>query len=498
MIGRRWPRAALASVAIVGLVAAMAATNVVAPAGADSGEGSSLPIATDEGLITVGGLHTCAVEDDGQVQCWGANDHGQLGNGTTAASTEPTTVIGITTATEVSAGATHSCALIHDGSVHCWGNNGNGQLGNGATSPPSPPALAPVTVTAMDDATAIAAGGFHTCAIREDTTVACWGHDGSGQLGDGTIGGASSVPLTVLYDDDDDPLTDPVPLDGVTALAAGEYHTCAIVGATGEVRCWGHNGFGQVGDGTTDDHSLAVLVSDIPDDDGGNADPPHGALAIAAGEGHTCAVLDDNTARCWGQNFYGQLGDGTTFATSPDQNGTDSLVPVTVVFDANADPNIVDPQTQTGIVSITAGQFHTCAGLSGGGARCWGADGRGQLGDSITPQRNQSHAVPVDGIAGARAVTAGGFHSCALLAGNAMKCWGYNFYGQLGSYKASAPRPVTVTALSGATDVTTGSGHACARLTTPAYVDRPVCWGRTTTASWAPTSRRRRTTAPSR
>lgn len=466
-----------AIVAVAALVAGLLVSTVVSPVAADSGEGATAPVSTDQGLITAGGLHTCAVQDDGHVQCWGANDNGQLGNGTTAASTEPKTVLGVSTALAVTAGSTHSCVLIHDGSVRCWGNNGNGQLGNGTTSPPGPPSLAPVSVANLDDATAIAAGGFHTCALRADTTVACWGHNGSGQLGDGSGLGTSYVPVTVVHDDDADPSTDPVPLDDITAVTGGEYHSCAIRGTTGEVLCWGHNGFGQLGDGTTDDQPLPVVVSGLPDDDDHGDHDPHEARAITAGEGHTCAVLDDNTARCWGHNFYGQLGDDTTFAQPPDQEGTDSPTPVKVSHDADADPTAENIETLDGIVSITAGQFHTCVGLTGGEARCWGNNGRGQLGDTLVPQQNQATAVSVGGVTDARAVTAGGFHTCALADGNAMQCWGYNFHGQLGSYRSSAPRPVTVTALSGATDVTTGSGHACARLTTPAHTGRPVCWG---------------------
>lgn len=469
-------RASLVLLALAGLLAALLVPTSSTSVGADTGEGTA-PVEAEQGLITGGGLHTCAVQDDGAVQCWGANDLGQLGNGTTAASTEPKTVVGITTARSVTAGNSHTCALIHDGSVRCWGNNGNGQLGNGTTSPPAPPALAPVTVVGLDDASAIAAGGFHTCALREDTTVACWGKNGSGQLGDGSGLGTSYQPVTVVEDDDGDPVTEPVPIDGITVITAGEYHSCAIRGSTGEVLCWGHNAFGQLGDGTTDDGSTAVPVSGLPADDGHGDHDPHHAVALTAGEGHTCAVLDDGTARCWGHNFYGQLGNNTTFATPPDQQGTDSHTPVTVSYDADPNPLAEDIEPLDDIVSITAGQFHTCARLAGGGGRCWGNNGRGQLGDALVPQRNQAGAVPVDGLTGADAITAGGFHTCVLLAGDAMECWGYNFYGQLGSYRASAPTPVTVNAVSGATDVTTGAGHACARLTTPAYTNRPVCWG---------------------
>lgn len=469
------PRLALIALAAIVVAVLVPGAAVVA----DTGEGTT-PVATEQGLITAGGLHTCAVLDSGAVRCWGANDTGQLGNGTTAASSVPTNVLGITTALSVSAGSTHTCSVLEDRTVRCWGNNGNGQLGNGSTSPPDAPVLSPVAVVGLADVASIAAGGFHTCALRTDTTVACWGHNGSGQLGDGSGLGTQYAPVAVLHDDDADDTTPLVPLTGVTAVAAGEYHTCAIRGPSGEVLCWGHNGFGQIGDGTTGtDRPTPVLVDGLPDDDG-HAHDPHEALAIAAGEGHTCVVLDDNTARCWGHNYYGQLGDDTTFAEPPDQEGTDQPTPVTVVHDVDPDPVAEDVQALPGLVSITAGQFHTCAALASGAARCWGNNGRGQLGDHPEPQRNQATAVAVSGLADARAVTAGGFHTCALVVGDDVTCWGNNVHGQLGAYRDRSPIPVTVTALSGATDVTTGDGHACARLSTPALTDQPVCWGHNT------------------
>ena len=484
----------LGVMSVLFVAAAILPAGLDGPARAEPSEGST-PVSSDaQRRISAGGLHTCAVLDTGEVQCWGQNANGQLGVSTTASTTVPIKVIGITTALGVSGGSTHTCALIHNsgsspvtatsGPVRCWGNNGSGQLGNDSTSPPDDPALAPVNVVELTDATAISAGGFHTCALRADGTVQCWGNDGSGQVGDGGALGTSYSPVTVTVDTDSDPAVETLaPLAGATAIASGEYHSCALIGATGAVKCWGHNGFGQLGNGTTATATSAVTVSAIPDDDP-HAHPPHKALAISAGQSHTCAVLDDNTARCWGHNFYGQLGNNTTFtlpasapASERDQGGTDSYTPVTVKYDADGDP-LTDPVALGGIISITTGQFHTCAGLSGGSARCWGNNGRGQLGDNTTTNKNKP--VVVSGLTGVRAITAGGFHTCALRTGNAMKCWGYNFYGQLGSYNLSSNIPVTVTALSGVTTTaTTGDGHACALVVSAEVpsTDKPVCWG---------------------
>jgi alpha-tubulin suppressor-like RCC1 family protein len=350
------------------------------------------------------------VLDTGEVQCWGANANGELGNGTTTASTVPRKVAGITTALGVSAGTNHTCAVIHDGTVRCWGSNGSGQLGNDSTSPPAPPVLSPVQVKDLDDAVALAAGGFHTCALRAGGKVACWGADGSGQLGDGGSTGSSYVPTAVRHDHDTDATTAPVELTGATAVTSGEFHSCALLG-TGGVACWGHNGFGQLGNGTTTDSTVAANVSGLPDDDE-HSHAPHKALAISAGQSHTCAVLDDNTLRCWGHDFYGQLGDNASGA------GTDKTTPVKVLFDVDGDPLTTDDVEPLGtVVAVTTGQFHSCAALAGGAVRCWGNNGKGQLGDGSTTDRKL--AVPVVGLSTALAVTAGGFHTCALVGGNA-------------------------------------------------------------------------------
>jgi alpha-tubulin suppressor-like RCC1 family protein len=261
-----------------------------------------------------------------------------------------------------------------------------------------------------------------------------------------------------------------VDLDHVINVTSGEYHSCAVLD-TGAVKCWGHNGFGQLGDGTTTDRTSAVAVSGLPEDDG---HPPahaaHKALAVSAGESHTCAIIDNNRARCWGHNFFGQLGNNSF---------TDSSTPVPVKFDADGSPITTDDIDEvTGVVAITTGQFHSCARFSGDTVRCWGQNGRGQLGTGGTSEKEKL-ALPVTGLIGVRAVTAGGFHTCVLRTGNTLRCWAYNFYGQLGAYRSSSPTPVTVTALAGATVATTGDGHSCGLVSEPAApdVDQPVCWG---------------------
>ncbi|MFN2544687.1 MAG: RCC1 domain-containing protein [Actinomycetota bacterium] len=469
------------------LAAFVLAGTSMAAVRADQNEGGTVAIAAAQGHIAVGGLHTCAVLQGGAVQCWGGNDSGQLGNGTTTAATAPTTVSGIANATAVTAGNTHTCALISGGTVKCWGLDASGQLGDNTTGDPAqqqqwrtPRQVVASTASsapALTGVTAVAAGGFHTCAIYTDTgtspaqqKVKCWGDDGIGQLGDGTPGDKSQVPTLVPG------------LTNVLAVAAGEFHTCALYNdtsvspAVARVKCWGHNGFGQLGDGTKTDRPAPVSVAGLPDP---VADPNKAPVAITAGYGHSCVLLKDSTAWCWGQNAYGQLGHATN--TTTDNQGVKTMdpspTPLAVQYDADPTP-ITNPQTLSGLVAISAGQFHTCA-LVNAQVACWGQNGRGQLGTDPDPAtkglQNSTYAVGASGVSGATAVTAGGFHTCASVGGG-MKCWGYNFYGQLGHFSPQSLVPVQVTALTGAKVVAAGTGFACALVdtTTP---KKPFCWG---------------------
>jgi alpha-tubulin suppressor-like RCC1 family protein len=235
---------------------------------------------------------TCALVTGGAVQCWGEGSLGELGNGlpSGAGVSTPGAVIGLTGAAAIAAGGFHACAALGDGTVRCWGDNTGGALGDG-TSVASPQ---PVEVVGVSGVVAVACGGYHTCALLDDGTVECWGANVSGQLGNGT----QSTFLTDLS-----PPAPVVGLAGVTALAAGDQHTCALLGDR-TVQCWGRDIFGQVG--TTAPASGPAVVLPTPVE--GLTD----VSAIAAGQDFTCAVLADTTIRCWGANTSGQLGNGAT------------------------------------------------------------------------------------------------------------------------------------------------------------------------------------------
>ncbi|MGH3646150.1 MAG: Ig-like domain-containing protein [Micromonosporaceae bacterium] len=451
--------------AIGGLAALVLAFPLVAAvlgsaAVADVNEASAASLVDKQRRISVGNLHSCAITDAGEVECWGGNDNGQLGNGTTTTSTAPVPVSGVSAALQLAAGGSHTCVLVHGGTVRCWGLNGNGQLGMGTTDDAQLPTAQ--TVVGISGAVAVAAGGFHSCAILGDGTVKCWGSDGMGQLGDGNPGDTSATPVVVSG------------LTGAVALALGEFHSCALR-TGGTVSCWGHNGFGQLGDGTKVDKAAPTAVAGLPDP---AVDP---VLVLSTGSSHSCVLLDDDdrTVRCWGHNAYGSLGHATAVVDSVMQPSTS---PLTVRFDNNPDPLITNLVPLTGITSLTSGQYHSCARITGGGVRCWGNNNRGQLGQDPKPSthilEDSVNALPISGLGAVDAVTGGGFHTCTL-AGTALKCWGYNFYGQLGGYAPSNPKPVVVTALSGATMVTAGTDFACA-LINGAITDQPVCWGSNT------------------
>jgi alpha-tubulin suppressor-like RCC1 family protein len=358
--------------------------------------------------IATGLNHTCALTSASGVLCWGNNQYGQVGNGsTTTAVTSPANIIGFSLPAFVGlvAGANHTCALQTDGGASCWGRNSNGQLGNGITSTNAYSAFR-VTVIGLSNAVALAAGLSHTCALQASGTVHCWGDNQYGQLGDATL--TSSNTSVAVAD-----------LSDAVAIAAGDNHTCALE-SNGKVRCWGNNDFGQLGNGNTTGSSTGVTVANLN----------RMAVALTAGRRHTCVVLTDGSMQCWGQNTVGQLGNNTI---------TDSTRPTNVYFEVDTDlPSLG--------VTLAAGYGHTCSLKANNNMRCWGDDKDFQLGYANPVFSYFSTPIPVSGLSDAIAVAAGGKHTCALQANGTMSCWGSNSNGQLGDSTLTGKQtPVSVT-----------------------------------------------------
>ena len=288
----------------------------------------------------------------------------------------------------------------------------------------------PVSVQGLaGPVSAITAGNFHTCALLSTGGVQCWGHNADGQLGNGSTAD-SAVPVSVQA------------LNGkVIAIDAGELHTCAVL-SVGGVQCWGFNGYGQLGNKSTTSSTLPVVVQGLA----------ASVRSVAAGYIHTCALLSTDSVQCWGANANGRLGNDST---------ADSLVPVSVQpLAGNA-------------AALSAGDGHTCALLSSGSVQCWGRNNYGQLGD----QELESHVpLSVQGLAGSvSALSAGAFHTCALLNDGRVQCWGSNNAGQLGNHSATQSNvPITVQGLAGsATAIAAGNYHTC----TVSSAGGVQCWG---------------------
>lgn len=386
--------------------------------------------------IAAGGNHTCVLFANGIVNCWGANYFGQLGNGSTVSSTTPVKVIGIQSATAIAAGGYHTCAALADGAVKCWGSAGHGELGNGVSGVNSSGLpiyfTTPVTVTGISNATAISAGGLsegHTCARLVDGTAKCWGANTAGQLGNGgdgydTTSGtfvstSSAIPVSVLN------------INSAIAVFAGGQHTCALL-SSGQLTCWGWNGFGQLGNGTSGYFNVSQASweppswSAVPVDVLGISN----VTIVAVGGMHTCAVIIDGTVTCWGLNFYGQLGNGMAGYDAAG-NHSYSAAPVAVL-------GISDAKT------VATGWWRTCAIVSDDMPKCWG---HASLGNGVAD--HSPIPVTVTNISNASEMAVGFSHTCTTLADGAVQCWGSNNSGQLGDGTTTdSSVPVAVIGLS--------------------------------------------------
>lgn len=378
---------------------------------------------------------------------------------------DPTTPAPTTGVVNLAAGSSHTCALRDNGAVRCWGTGDSGRLGYGneltvgRTNPPWQAGDVPETGTVKQ----LAAGGAHTCALVSPFTtpitggfVRCWGDNAYGQLG--------YAHTRDIGDGERVGGAGYVQLGGLARrIVAGGQHSCALMD-TGRVRCWGRNNYGQLGYGNT--ATEPAVGDDEPAWSFGDVDL-NGDLAqdIAAGYDHTCALLRNGRVRCWGRNDYGQLGYGNTTPIGDDE------LPGSVGSIDVAGP----------AVRIRANGYATCALLAVGTVRCWGDNTYGQngLGDaSGWPWHATFRAAPeleVNLGDSALDIAVGGQHVCALLAGGGVKCWGRGDNGQLGLGNfehryAPATDPIP---MDSGVRIASGAAHTCVLLST----GRVRCWG---------------------
>ena len=371
-------------------------THVQAPDGSVCGDGvcKSGTCVAPWLAVAAGGMHACALRSGGAVWCWGANEYGELGNGTKSDSSPPAAAKNLIGIKAIAVGAYHSCAVKGYGLVNCWGQNSVGQLGDG-TNQNRP---LPGTVKGLTDIASIASLDAHTCAVDIKGAVFCWGKGTNGQLGDGNL--VTSSTAVAVKD-----------LPKALAVSTGGNHSCAVVDG-GAVMCWGAQTYGQLGDGV-----IAQLNQPKPVAVKGLS----GAKALASGFGHTCAVRGDGTVACWGYNKYGSLGNGTN-----DDSGS-----------------FVAPTGLAQVKVLSAGYHHNnCAIDANGIVSCWGYNVSGVFGDGTDGDQNKP--MVIKNLAGFAAIGTGYMHSCGITAAATVSCWGDNTKGQFGQLGIVSKTPVAV------------------------------------------------------
>jgi alpha-tubulin suppressor-like RCC1 family protein len=359
-----------------------------------------------QATVATGNYHSCALDASGAAWCWGFNQYGSLGDGTTTSRSAPARVTGGLTFTSLTAGALHTCGLTAAGGAYCWGAAGT--IGDGALVDRA----VPTSVTGGLTFIQLAASGIRTCGLTSAGKAYCWGRNSEGQLGDGTfddrlvptaVGNATSGAAVVF-----------------ASLEAGAAHTCGITGG-GKAYCWGYNVNGQAGDGTPN------TVLPAPKAVAGGL-----SFTELTGRANSTCGLSGGSLYCWGYNGNGQLGDGTTTShpsPSPATGGPFAALGA----GGTPDPALIGT--------------HACALTGTGAAYCWGWNASGQGGDGTTTDHSTPTAVtgPGGGAALAFASLSTGFaHTCGRTTGNAIYCWGANNSGQLGNNNGNLTTPTLV------------------------------------------------------
>ncbi len=350
--------------------------------------------------------HSCRIDGNSRAWCWGQNNGGQLGSGTTTSSNVPVAVAAVAefeNLVSISAGDGHTCAVALAGSVWCWGTNSTGQLGNGTTTTQ----LVPVKVLGLTDAVAVSAGLDYTCAVTRGGLLFCWGSNLSGQLGDGTTTSSTKPGGRVLN------------LTTAVAVAAGTDHTCAVTSA-GQVWCWGSGEAMRLNGAPTTSTPVQIALP-------GSPAPVVKDVAInnRSSQAHTCVVTTDGGLWCWGDNNNGQV-------------RLPASLPVGVTQVTGLPP----------VTQVSAGAQYTCASTTNATtgapeAWCWGQNNVGQLGNGSTSNGATApgKVLSPSGMTGGIELSASAAHTCARVVDNAIWCWGSTTNGKLGdgvSYSTNA------------------------------------------------------------
>ena len=342
--------------------------------------------------ISAGGAHACALLSNGKVKCWGANEAGRLGDGTLTNHSTPVEIPDLANVIAISAGGAHTCALLDSSEVKCWGDNQYGQLGDGTKAYK----LTPVSVPNLRDVNFLSAGRRHTCAVLKDGRALCWGANINGNIGIGSASLSVKSPAEVKG------LT-----TGLPAISAGNDFTCALTD-NGNIKCWGENIYGQIGDNTTTNRKLPADVAALARD----------IRSVSTGFSTSCAVTKDERVLCWGW-----IGMEDYYTTPHEIKGL-----------------------QSNITAVAVGGDHICGLTSNATVKCLGGNKYGQLGNGIN---NETYtAATVKGLDNVISITANYGYTCALTSTGEVFCWGQNESGQLGNgTNTNSSQPVQVAGL---------------------------------------------------
>ena len=405
--------------------------------------------------LVCGYHHSCVRHKSGEVSCWGRSYHGELGSGTTDPTHVPVKVTGLAEVEQLGAGDGFACARVKGGKVWCWGTAADGRLGTGETEGVQ---AAPAAVKELSDAKQLGVGRAHACAVKGSGELVCWGENARGQLGRGDeVTGSSSTPVVVAG------------LAGVTLVAGGGNHTCALTEAG--LRCWGSIDYGQVGNGAKESGKMAGTPQEVKGELGE-------VRQLALGTTRSCVVLGSGEVKCWGYNNYAA-----------------NLLQVGSEEEAVLEPAVV--QGVAGVTQLATSYDHACVLATGGKLSCWGSQSYGKLGIGPMnwdqgPKTASENVAELTGEASVKAefppdpeaalefaphLAVGDKHVCSVTVDGKVVCFGSNSEGELGigsTQPRSSGAALPVAGLTDATQVSANLGRTCARRAN----GEVACWGK--------------------